>query len=84
MKGKWLYLIGAFIILGMVALSGCGKKESPLQASSETATILSVLSTSGYTKGDAFGGTNDGTHPRWALPGVIAAGPARDGTRFLR
>ena len=96
MKGKWLYLIGAFIILGMVALSGCGKKESPLQASSETATILSVLSTSGYTKGDAFGGTNDGTssplgitwgYSGWTRPGWDTLPPvrfARHITRNLR
>jgi len=71
MKGKWLYLIGAFIILGMVALSGCGKKESPLQASGDTAQILAVMAQSGYAGSEAFGGTNDGT----TTPQGIVWGP---------
>jgi len=71
MKGKWLYLIGAFTIIGMVALSGCGKKESPLQASGDTAQILAVMAQSGYAGSDAFGGTNDGT----TTPQGIVWGP---------
>ncbi len=96
MKGKWLYLIGTFIVLGMVALAGCGKKESPLQASSDTAQILSVMAQSGYTGSDAFGGTNDGTSsPQgftwgsggWTSPGWDTLPPvkfARHITRNLR
>ena len=61
MKGKGLYGAGVMILLGMVALSGCGKKASPLQASSESGTILTVISSSVYTSGEGFSGTNDST-----------------------
>lgn len=71
MKGKWLYAAGVLVILGMVALTGCGKKESPLQASGETAQILAVMAQSGYAGPDAFGGTNDGT----TTPQGIVWGP---------
>jgi hypothetical protein len=93
MKGKWLYLIGAFIIIGMVALSGCGKKESPLQASSETGQILSVMAQSGYASADGFGGTNDGTTTplgfiwgsgNWTIPGWDTLKPVRFARHFDR
>jgi len=96
MKGKGWYALGAVIILGMLILSGCGKKESPLQASSESALILTTLANSGYTNEDAFGGTNDGTDvPQgfswgsagWTVPGWDTLKPvrfARHITRNLR
>jgi len=61
MKGKWLYGAGVMILLGMVALTGCGKKGSPLQASSDSGMILTLISASAYTSGDGFAGTNDST-----------------------
>jgi hypothetical protein len=86
MKGKWLYAAGFLIILGMMALTGCGKKESPLQASGDTAQILAVMAQSGYASADGFGGTNDGTTTplgfnwgsgNWTIPGWDTLKPVR-------
>lgn len=96
MKSRWWFVTEVLIVLGMAALCGCGKKESPLQASSDSALILTTLANSGYTSGEAFGGTDDGTQtPKgftwssagWTVPAWDTLKPvrfARHITRNLR
>lgn len=61
-KGKWLSVAGALIILGVAALTGCGKSSSPVQVSKDVGEIISIINSSGYTDSVGFGGTNDGTN----------------------
>ena len=89
MKSKGLYAAGILILLGMAVFAGCGKKDSPLQASSDSALILTTLANSGYTHEEAFGGTDDGTTTpqgfTWSSGGwAVAAWDTLKPVRFAR